>query len=484
MDKNLIELIRAANPATDVLREFLPDLRRSGDAYKGRCPFPEHADRKPSFAVYPERFICFGCDKRGDVFKFLELHNGWTFVQAAEFLARRAGISIEADANGHKKPSTAHKNGYFGHERRKPDPTATKTAKTPQIENLGPQEPPDLIAAAEVAGWTANRESVFFQFLAERADVPTAEKVAELYGLGALPDGRTVFPYTDAAGGVRTAKAVGFKRRLSPFPDCKRDGAPYYLHPKQHADGRPWNRVLCFFGERLLSLFPTLLVWIHESEKTALIASLSELCSGGALRHVHLATGGTGLLSPGDVRKWEPLRGRTVKLWPDADPTGEPLRQWTDGAATLRSRGFYVTVTDALQTSATADGIAGKIDFADVLLSEWDEPDPEPEPTADASGQPDPPTADATEAEPDPPTADAVAAEIDRIRKRLVFDLHRWRGGIMYSNGAHVAQSNFLEYITRRYWTDTAADAEFLDFLRALEKAIFGEGDGGPTCGA
>lgn len=474
MNKDLIERIRAANPATDVLREFLPDLRRSGDAYKGRCPFPEHVDRKPSFAVYPDRFVCFGCDKRGDVFKFLELTNGWTFVQARDFLAKRAGISIETDGNGHKKPSTAYKKGHFSHERQKPDPTATKTAKTPQIENLGPQEPPDLMAAAEVAEWTANRQSVFFQFLAKRADLPTAEKVAELYGLGRLPDGRTVFPYIDVAGGVRTAKAFRYKRRFSPFPDCKKDGAPYYLHPKQHADGRRWNRVLCFFGERLLSLFPTLPIWIHESEKAALIASLWELWSGGALRHVHLATGGKNLLRPTDANKWEPLRGRTVKLWPDADPTGEPLRQWTDGAATLRARGFSVTVADGLQRTATADGIAGQIDFADVLLSEWDEAEPEP------------PTADVVEADPEPPTdaTEAATAEAQRIRNRLVNAREQWRGGIMHASGLHIKQSAIFDHILKVFWRGGAAEPKFLDFLRTVEQAIFGEGDGGPTCGA
>ncbi len=473
MDKDLIARIRDANPTADVILEFLPDLRRRGPRFVALCPF--HGERTPSFTVEKNRFVCFGCDKRGDVFTFLELRNGWTFVQAAEFLAQRAGISIQTSVDRPKKASTAHRKGDFDHERRKPDRTALQTAKTPQIENLGPQEPPDLISAADVAGWTANRESVFFRFLAERADVPTAEKVAELYGLGALPDGRTVFPYTDAAGGVRTAKAVGFKRRFSPFPDCKRDGAPYYLHPKQHADGRTWNRVLCFFGEPLLVLFPTLPVWMHESEKTALIASLSELWSGGALRHVHLATGGTGLLSPGDVRKWEPLRRRTVKLWPDADPTGEPLRQWTDGAATLRARGFSVTVTDALQTSATADGIAGKIDFADVLLSEWDEPEPEPPATA--------------KAEPDPPALDADAMEAERIYARLhPFSLDGLRGTVGASGALYVADGaatwkaveKCLD-VLRGKRAGSYPRAEYLGALSELERAIFGEGDGGPT---
>ena len=46
-------------------------LRRSGTRLVGRCPF--HADRTPSFTVYPEQgtYHCYGCGARGDVFAFI-----------------------------------------------------------------------------------------------------------------------------------------------------------------------------------------------------------------------------------------------------------------------------------------------------------------------------------------------------------------------------------------------------------------------------
>ncbi|MDP9476789.1 MAG: CHC2 zinc finger domain-containing protein [Actinomycetota bacterium] len=44
-------------------------LRRVGGEWAGRCPFPDHEDRSPSFTVNPEKnvFFCHGCLVGGDV---------------------------------------------------------------------------------------------------------------------------------------------------------------------------------------------------------------------------------------------------------------------------------------------------------------------------------------------------------------------------------------------------------------------------------
>ena len=52
------------------------DLRRSGDIYVGLCPF--HAERTPSFFVFPgrQRWRCFGgCGISGDVSDFIARTN-------------------------------------------------------------------------------------------------------------------------------------------------------------------------------------------------------------------------------------------------------------------------------------------------------------------------------------------------------------------------------------------------------------------------
>lgn len=69
-------------------------LRREGKRYKGLCPF--HSEKTPSFSVSPEHqhFRCFGCDARGDVFKFVELIEGLTFFEALKKLADQHGMAL------------------------------------------------------------------------------------------------------------------------------------------------------------------------------------------------------------------------------------------------------------------------------------------------------------------------------------------------------------------------------------------------------
>src|SRR5579863_8737036 len=69
-------------------------LRRVGKRYSGLCPF--HNEKTPSFSVSPEHqyFKCFGCDAKGDVFKFVEMIEGLTFFEALRKLADQHGIAL------------------------------------------------------------------------------------------------------------------------------------------------------------------------------------------------------------------------------------------------------------------------------------------------------------------------------------------------------------------------------------------------------
>src|SRR5690606_6330801 len=78
-------------------------LRRAGKDWVGLCPF--HSERTPSFTVSPDKqfFYCFGCQAGGDVYTFLMKQRGLTFREAAEEVARRAGVDLSAYGYGEQE---------------------------------------------------------------------------------------------------------------------------------------------------------------------------------------------------------------------------------------------------------------------------------------------------------------------------------------------------------------------------------------------
>jgi DNA primase len=94
--RETIDRIRARVSLVAVVGETVK-LQRRGRSYVGLCPF--HQEKSPSFTVSDERglFHCFGCKASGDVFKFVELTEGSSFMDALKKLADRAGVELEDD---------------------------------------------------------------------------------------------------------------------------------------------------------------------------------------------------------------------------------------------------------------------------------------------------------------------------------------------------------------------------------------------------
>ncbi len=63
-------------------------LRKSGRNFTGRCPI--HEDKYPSMTVYPDQqtFHCYGCNRGGDIFSFIQAVEHIDFRGAATMLGR------------------------------------------------------------------------------------------------------------------------------------------------------------------------------------------------------------------------------------------------------------------------------------------------------------------------------------------------------------------------------------------------------------
>src|SRR4051812_11720206 len=90
---DVISQIRDAADIVAVIGQHV-QLKRAGTSWKGLCPF--HGEKTASFNVVPAKqfFHCFGCQKHGDVFSFLMELEGKSFVEVAEQLANRFGITV------------------------------------------------------------------------------------------------------------------------------------------------------------------------------------------------------------------------------------------------------------------------------------------------------------------------------------------------------------------------------------------------------
>lgn len=91
---DVIDRIRDSTDIIDVLSDYVP-LKKSGQNYKGLCPF--HSEKTPSFVVSPSKqlYHCFGCGAGGDLFNFLVRYENISFPEAVRSLAKKAGINIE-----------------------------------------------------------------------------------------------------------------------------------------------------------------------------------------------------------------------------------------------------------------------------------------------------------------------------------------------------------------------------------------------------
>ena len=111
ISRDIIDEIVARNDIEQTIGSYVT-LKRAGSNFNGLCPF--HSEKTPSFTVFPnsKSFYCFGCGAGGDVISFVMRAENLDYVDALEFLAARAGITIPNDRSGQLEKGVPRKRVY------------------------------------------------------------------------------------------------------------------------------------------------------------------------------------------------------------------------------------------------------------------------------------------------------------------------------------------------------------------------------------
>lgn len=354
--KILQDLKDAINDRSEAIFETYGVELRRGVA---KCPF--HDDKTPSFVAKPDpsgrwQWKCMACDAKGsDIFSFVAQIEGLDlrkdFVKIAEKAAAACGLSY-AISDTDTTPIS---------------PRAPRaTAPTPPAVYLN-----EAMEKMEQGVTSTN----LFIYLCRLYDPTEVQRVMAAYhvGLAHYLDPRkkwsmsagalrlqnsyacSAFPYIDAEGRTIAIKAVPYsKENGHRVKGMQKD------RPKMHTY-KPAQNPSAYFGTHLLPLYPGKRVAIVESEKTAIVGALT------FPQYIWIATGSKGNLAPhsdGSPRQeWEPLRGRTLHLFPDADG----VSAWSSHASAMKAQGYDAIIRDEIVKQLPPKS---KWDIADVILYE------------------------------------------------------------------------------------------------------------------
>lgn len=91
--EDIVEEVRMKNDIVDVISGYVK-MQKKGSSYFGLCPF--HNEKSPSFSISPgkQMYYCFGCGAGGNVITFIMEYENYSFVEALQMLAERAGVAL------------------------------------------------------------------------------------------------------------------------------------------------------------------------------------------------------------------------------------------------------------------------------------------------------------------------------------------------------------------------------------------------------
>ena len=110
--ESFIQELLARIDIVEIIDRVVP-LKKAGANYAACCPF--HKEKSPSFTVSPAKqfYHCFGCGAHGTAIGFLMEHQGLSFPDAIEDLARHCGLTVPQENNDRafRKPAAGSTEG-------------------------------------------------------------------------------------------------------------------------------------------------------------------------------------------------------------------------------------------------------------------------------------------------------------------------------------------------------------------------------------
>lgn len=96
--RETIDLIRDRAQIEEIIKRYVPSLKKRGNNYIALCPF--HKEKTPSFTISPDKqiFHCFGCHEGGNIFSFISKIEGMSFPESVRFVGEIVGIRVENDS--------------------------------------------------------------------------------------------------------------------------------------------------------------------------------------------------------------------------------------------------------------------------------------------------------------------------------------------------------------------------------------------------
>lgn len=194
------------------------------------------------------------------------------------------------------------------------------------------------------------------------------------YGVGtsaAARGGAVEFFQIDARGEIRTGKIMRYDS------EAHRDHRIAWVHKEKEYASANFSLRQCFFGTDVAAAHPDAVLWLFESEKTALVVS-AMLQRGGAEKvFIPIACGGCGGINPTPANKNDPwhaiqtLKGRKVVLFPDQGK----YRDWWERAQQLKGFCSTVHIASGLEPSLhpweyLPPRIFKGCDYADIIINE------------------------------------------------------------------------------------------------------------------